>query len=84
MSGPLRYFLLLIIWGALLANDLSECHANGLTISNLSRDSLNQTVSFDIEWNNSWRVDGLSAPQNWDAAWVFVKFLPCNAGPLIP
>lgn len=84
MSGPLRYFLLLIIWGALLANDLSECHANGLTISNLSRDSLNQTVSFDIEWNNSWRLDGLSSPFNWDAAWVFVKFLPCNASPTTP
>lgn len=58
---------------------LSMCWGNGLTISNLTRDSLNQTVSFDIEWDNSWRLDGVSAPFNWDAAWVFVKFLPCNA-----
>lgn len=54
---------------------------NGLTLSNLMRDSLAQTLTFDIQWNNSWRLDGVSAPNNWDAAWVFVKFRECNAGP---
>lgn len=27
---------------------------------------------FDISWQNSWRVS--TAPNNWDAAWVFAKF----------
>ena len=29
---------------------------------------------FDIAWDNSWRLDGVAAPNNWDAAWVFAKF----------
>jgi len=36
-------------------------------------------VQFDISWENSWRVS--TAPNNWDAAWVFVKF---KAGSLDP
>ncbi len=32
----------------------------------------NVSVSFDISWENSWRTT--SAPNNWDAAWVFIKF----------
>jgi hypothetical protein len=33
-------------------------------------------INFDISWNNSWRssAPGAPAPNNWDAAWVFVKF----------
>ena len=29
-------------------------------------------VKFNIGWDNSWRTS--SAPNNWDAAWVFVKY----------
>ncbi|MCK9211026.1 MAG: SUMF1/EgtB/PvdO family nonheme iron enzyme [Ignavibacteriaceae bacterium] len=29
-------------------------------------------VQFGISWDNSWRTS--SAPNNWDAAWVFVKY----------
>ncbi len=29
-------------------------------------------VSFDIQWENSWRL--ASGPSNWDAAWVFIKY----------
>jgi len=29
-------------------------------------------LKFDISWENSWRTS--SAPNNWDAAWVFAKF----------
>ena len=29
-------------------------------------------VKFDISWENSWRTS--SAPNNWDAAWVFLKY----------
>lgn len=58
--------------------------ANGLSITNVQRDSINQTVSFDIQWYNSWRVDSLAVPFNWDAAWVFVKFQDCDASPSDP
>jgi formylglycine-generating enzyme required for sulfatase activity len=68
------------LFGLILSGQLL---GNALTITNLDRDSLAQTVSFEIQWNNSWRLDSTAAPLNWDAAWVFVKFLPCNASPSI-
>lgn len=51
--------------------------ANGLTISNISR--VGNNVTFDIVWSNSWNVS--SCPNNWDAAWVFIKFSDCGANP---
>ncbi len=35
-------------------------------------------VRFDISWENSWRVS--TAPNNWDAAWIFVKYRDINTG----
>jgi len=35
-------------------------------------------VQFTISWANSWRTT--SAPNNWDAAWVFVKYRDANTG----
>jgi len=29
-------------------------------------------IQFDISWENAWRTNG--APNNWDAAWIFIKF----------
>ncbi len=53
--------------------------ANYLRISSLAQDQANGTVSFDLAWDNSWRIDSIGNPSHWDAAWVFVKFRPCNA-----
>jgi len=51
--------------------------SNNITVSNLSLTGKNTTdhyalVQFDISWENSFRLS--SAPSNWDAAWVFVKY----------
>ncbi len=51
--------------------------ANNITISNqtLTNGSAAEGygyVTFDLSWENSWRLS--SAPSNWDAAWVFVKY----------
>ena len=51
--------------------------ANNISVSNLSLTGKNTgsdyiQVQFDIAWENSWRTS--SAPTNWDAAWVFVKY----------
>jgi len=58
------------------------CHcltlmANNITVSNITLSEKDMTnhfrmVQFDISWENSWRTS--SAPNNWDAAWVFVKY----------
>jgi len=51
--------------------------ANNVIVSNVSlasRNTASQTirVQFNLSWENSWRTT--SAPFNWDAAWVFVKY----------
>lgn len=61
----------------LMVFGLSMLNANNITISNLSLTGKNTTddyilVQFDVSWENSWRTS--SAPNNWDAAWVFVKY----------
>lgn len=65
-----RVVVLLALLGAVM-------QANNLQITNLSVNWAAQTVTFDISWENGWRLS--SPPANWDAAWVFVKFRQCNA-----
>lgn len=50
---------------------------NNLVISNVSLTGQNTAedycyIRFDISWENSWRTS--SAPNNWDAAWIFAKY----------
>jgi formylglycine-generating enzyme required for sulfatase activity len=52
-------------------------HANNIAITNVTisgqNDALNfKLINFDLTWDNSWNING--GPQNWDAAWVFVKY----------
>ncbi|MCX6163204.1 MAG: hypothetical protein NTV87_17930, partial [Ignavibacteriae bacterium] len=54
-----------------------SAYANNISVSNFSLTGQNAAnhyvmVKFDISWENSWRTS--SAPNNWDAAWVFVKY----------
>ncbi len=51
--------------------------ANNISVINFSLTGQNTQshyamIKFDISWENSWRTS--SAPNNWDAAWVFVKY----------
>lgn len=46
--------------------------ANNVTITNLSLPD-NQTIQFDIAWDNAWDWDTVAEPVNHDAIWVFVK-----------
>ena len=57
----------------------SSIYSNAINVTNLSLNTAAQEVSFDLQWENSWRVDSISAPFNWDAAWVFVKFAECDS-----
>lgn len=52
-------------------------HANNIVVSNGTLAAINTTegranVRFSLMWENSWRIG--NAPNNWDAAWVFVKY----------
>ena len=57
----------------------STSFANNLVLGNPSYSSANNTLTFTIKWDNSWRVNGASGPNNYDAIWVFVKRQPCAA-----
>ena len=56
----------------LLANNISIDGDVTLTDQNTTGDYTH--IQFDISWENSWRLDGVAAPYNRDAAWVFAKF----------
>jgi len=59
---------------------------NEFTVNNLSITDINigrsnpngkyRMITFDIKWENSWRTS--SPPNNWDAAWVFIKYKAGN------
>ncbi|MDP4267151.1 MAG: SUMF1/EgtB/PvdO family nonheme iron enzyme [Bacteroidota bacterium] len=58
---------------------ISLAYSNGLDISNISIDQTNSTVSFVVNWQNSWNYT-TGQPQNFDAVWIFVKFRDCSVG----
>nr|MBI1230566.1 SUMF1/EgtB/PvdO family nonheme iron enzyme [Cytophagales bacterium] len=75
-----------IVIGGIFLFISSGTHANNIRVSNATMtgqktaDGVTQ-VTFDLSWENSWRLDSLSANNNWDAAWVFVKYrLPVLLG----
>lgn len=70
----IRFFLLSALMILLFHHTSS---ANNLSISTPLLTGQNVTadfvhVKFNVSWENSWRTSGV--PNNWDAAWVFVKF----------
>ena len=68
MKNILIVFLLMIVSNSAMANNLN--------IASTSFNSSNNTVSFTISWENSWKVT--TGPSNWDAVWVFVKRQACS------
>jgi formylglycine-generating enzyme required for sulfatase activity len=80
---------LLLIWClglsvSLMANNIavSNVITTGQNTSAGTNNSANYTmVEFDLSWNNSWRSS--SGPSNWDAAWVFVKFMVGTSNPVL-
>ena len=63
----------------LLLTSSNNSNGNALVISGLTVDQAAKTVTFNLEWDNSWRT--INNPFNWDAAWVFCKFRQCGAAP---
>jgi formylglycine-generating enzyme required for sulfatase activity len=57
----------------------SHSFANNLVLGNPTYNSGNNTLTFTIKWDNSWRVNGAGGPNNYDAVWLFVKRQPCAA-----
>lgn len=79
----LRFFLIFLIC-FLQFNSISK--ANNIKVSNATLTEQNPSegitqVTFNLNWENSWRLDASSGIRNWDAAWIFVKYrLPVLLG----
>jgi formylglycine-generating enzyme required for sulfatase activity len=59
---------------------IGRAHANNLVMGTPTKSG--STISFTIQWDNSWNV--IAAPSNWDAIWVFVKRQHCDANAQTP
>ena len=64
-----------LLLSCFLFTGIKNTTANNLSITNTSVSGSN--ITFTISWDNSWHVAGLSDPNNWDAAWVYVKYQDC-------
>jgi len=65
----------ILICAVLCLSTLS--YGSGLSITNVRRGTYdygsgNVELKFDVTWMGSWRTS--TAPGNWDAVWLFVKF----------
>jgi surface protein len=70
-----RFLLLMACLVALLCARDGWC--SGVTVTNVTVGLPNTetgvaAIHFDISWSHSWRSN--APPNNWDAAWVFVKY----------
>jgi formylglycine-generating enzyme required for sulfatase activity len=59
---------------------LEKANANNLVMGTPVANG--NTISFTIQWDNSWKVN--AAPANWDAIWIFVKRQRCDANSQTP
>lgn len=57
----------------------NNAYGNAVALSTIVVDQTASTVTYTITWQNSWRIAAGTAPYNWDAVWVFVKFRDCSA-----
>ena len=70
------YIVFAVVVGLVMA---VPAWANNIQVGNAVLTDQNTTVDYinirvDISWDNSWRLSGVQAPGNWDAAWVFAKW----------
>lgn len=63
-----------LILGLLLS---CQTFANNLSIGIPTYDGNAHTLTFTVQWDNSWRVN--TGPTNYDAVWIFAKRQPCGA-----
>jgi formylglycine-generating enzyme required for sulfatase activity len=53
--------------------------ASNVQVSNIYQDNIdadNQRISFNIQWDDSWRKDS-EEPSNYDGVWIFIKYRDC-------
>src|SRR5690554_6214737 len=78
-SLNLKRAILFVIAGFLLPFTSFSNNIRITNVVNTNPGTANPILTFDVAWDNSWRVS--SGTNNYDAAWVFVKYqkVPVNA-----
>ncbi len=76
---PRLHKQLLCLLFALLLGGIQNSLASNIQVSNVVLTGQDSTagfslIQFDLSWQNSWRYSNNANINNWDAAWVFVKF----------
>lgn len=62
----LSFCMMYFIWGESTANNIQ------IGVPSVSGSDL----TFTVQWDNSWKTT--SAPNNWDAVWIFIKYQECT------
>jgi len=73
--------LTMLLSGCMFMLSVTTTSANNVRISNVvntNPGSANPILTFDVAWDNSWRVS--SGPTNYDAVWVFIKYQKVPVG----
>lgn len=84
-----KYVIFLIVY--LVYNIPISINASNIKVSNvslgnqdISAGANNQSnftfITLDVSWENSWRMPLASGINNWDAAWVFIKYRKSDNG----
>ena len=76
MKTTMAAFLLLVAISCSQENEsgvlTGDLHIGNVTVGASNASGPYRMITFDIDWAYSWRSSEL--PDNWDAAWVFVKY----------
>ena len=69
--------MLKVVLAIIFCIQFSSLSGNNIQVSNVVVTGQNTVddytfIEFDITWENSWRIVGSS--DNWDAAWIFIKY----------
>ena len=70
-----RYFLI----PTFIFGNLFSVFASNIQVSNIYQNNIdanNHRISFDIQWDDSWRKDS-EEPNNYDGVWIFIKYRDC-------
>lgn len=73
--------LTMLVAGGVIVLSSLTASANNVRITNVvntNPGSANPILTFDVAWDNSWRVS--SGPSNYDAVWIFVKYQKVPTG----
>ncbi len=57
----------------------ASAFASNVQVSNIYQNNIdagNHRISFDLQWDDSWRKDS-EEPNNYDGIWIFIKYRDC-------